>query len=309
MYDLIIIGAGPAGMTAAIYAARKQMSLLVISDETGGQALYANSIDNYPGFRLISGYDLAKNFEKHMKDYNVEQVFDFAVSIDRKDQTFTVKVTDGTVYESRTIILATGKSPKDLDVPGEKEFKGKGVAYCATCDAPMYAGEDVIVAGTGNAGLQAAIQLAKIARKVYVFDFVEDFFGDKILVDTMKTFSNVEIMLHTKIIQINGSIMMENVTIQDQLTDKQRTIPATGIFISIGSKPNTAFVPDFVEKAENGEIKIDCGNLTNIPGFFAAGDATNVQGKQIIIAAGEGAKALLSAYNYIIYTFPHKHDQ
>ncbi|MHB1458797.1 MAG: NAD(P)/FAD-dependent oxidoreductase [Armatimonadota bacterium] len=309
MYDIIIIGAGPAGMTAAIYAARKQMNLLVISDETGGQALYANSIDNYPGFRLISGYELAKNFEKHMEDYNVEPVFDKAVSIDLNDRVFTVKVSEGASYESRTVILATGKVPRDLGVPGEDDFKGKGVAYCATCDAPMYAGEDVVIAGTGNAGLQAAIQLAKIARKVYVIDFVEDFYGDKLLVNTMTSFANVEVMLQTKIIEIKGSIMMESAVTENLVTGEMREIPATGIFISIGSKPNTAFVPDFIEKAENGEIKIDCANTTNVPGFFAAGDATTVPGKQIIIAAGEGAKALLSAYNYLIYTFPHAHKQ
>ena len=308
MYDLIIIGAGPAGMTAAIYAARKQMKQLLISDETGGQALYANSIDNYPGFRLISGYDLAKNFETHMKDYNVEQVFDLVISINMKDRTFVVNVAGGASYESHAVILATGKAPKDLGVPGENEYKGKGVAYCATCDAPMYAGEDVVIAGTGNAGLQAAIQLAKIAKKVYVVDIVEEFYGDPILVKTLNTFGNVEIMLRTKIVAINGSVMMESVVVQDQETSEQRVIPATGIFVSIGSKPNTAFLPNFIDKTEYGEVKVDCGNNTNVPGFFAAGDATNVQGKQIVIAAGEGAKALLSAYNYIIYTFPRDHD-
>lgn len=306
MYDLIIIGAGPAGMTAAIYAARKQMNQLLISDETGGQALYANSIDNYPGFRLISGYDLARNFEKHMKDYDVEQVLDMAVSVEMNDQIFTVKVAEGASYQSRTVILATGKAPKDLEVPGEKEYKGKGVAYCATCDAPMYSGEDVVVAGTGNAGLQAAIQLAKIARKVYVIDFVKNFFGDKMLIRNMTSFENIEVMLNTKIIEIRGSAMMDSVIVQDQTTGEKHVIPATGIFVSIGSKPNTVFLPDYIDKNEYGEVKVDCGNQTNLPGFFAAGDATNVPGKQIIIAAGEGAKALLSAYTYIIHTFPHE---
>lgn len=304
MYNIIIIGAGPAGMSAAIYAARKQMNQLVISDETGGQALYANSIDNYPGFRQTSGYDLAKAFEKHMKDYGVEPVFDMAKNIELNDRIFTVKTSGGASYETRSLIVASGKAPKDLGVPGENEYKGKGVAYCATCDAPMYAGEDVAIAGTGNAGLQAAIQLAKIARKVYVIDFVRDLYGDSLLVQTMTAFPNVEVMLQTRIVEIKGGAMMESIVIENQTEGEKREIPATGIFVSIGSEPNTAFVPDWINKSPNGEIRIDCANLTNVPGFFAAGDCTNVPGKQIVIAAGEGAKAILSAYNYLLYSFP-----
>lgn len=306
MYDVIILGAGPAGMTAAIYAARKQMKQLLISPDIGGQAIWASKIDNYPGFRLISGFDLALKFEKHMKEFKIEQVIDEAVSLEFGDLVFRVKVRGGSVYEGRSLIVASGKSPRDLDVPGVSEFKGKGVAYCATCDAPMYADEDVAVAGSGNAGLQAAVQLAKIARRVYMIDTVSELSGDPILRRKLLSYGNVEMLLSARIVRVNGSKLVESVTVMNLGTGNERTIPVTGIFVAIGSVPNSAFLPESVTTTDSGEVKVDCANLTNIPGLFAAGDVTNVPGKQVVIAAGEGAKASLSAYNYVLHTFPNE---
>ncbi|MHB1000090.1 MAG: NAD(P)/FAD-dependent oxidoreductase, partial [Armatimonadota bacterium] len=301
MLDLLIIGGGPAGMTAAIYAARKQLSVTIISPEIGGQTAWANDVENYLGYRFIKGYELAQKFEEHMRDFGIKHIMENVTSLVKQDNMFNVSTEIGNTYDSKAVIVASGRSARKLGVPGEDEFKGKGVAYCATCDAPLFAGEDVVVAGGGNAGLGAAVQLQKIANKVYVIESMGKLTCDPVLQSHIKAASNVETFINTEITSINGTAMMESVSIRDIETGKESTIPATGIFIEIGSSPNIAFLPKEVEVTSYNEIMIDCANHTNIPGLFAAGDVTNVPGKQIIIAAGEGAKSLLSVYDYILH--------
>lgn len=303
MQDLIIIGGGPAAMAAAVYGARKKLDQILIAPEFGGQQVWATEVENYLGFRLISGYDLARKFEEHVRDFGVPMVVDRVVSLSKEGNVFTVKTEGGEEYQSHAVIVASGRSALNLGVPGEEEFKGKGVAYCATCDAPLFAGEDVAVAGGGNAGLYAVIQLAKIAGKVYLLEAASFLRGDQELQDKIKKTPNVQIFLRTRVTQVKGDKFVKSIGMENLETGEQSEIPVTGIFVEIGSRPNTAFLPPEVKLTERGEVEVDCLDKTSMPGLYAAGDVSSVPAKQIIIAAGEGAKALLSAYEYLVRNF------
>ena len=303
MQDVVIIGGGPAGITAAIYAARKQLDFVIISPDIGGQAAWASDVENYLGYTMISGFDLVEKFEEHVKKYNIDVIDDRVTALEHRDKTFLTKLESGKEYESRAVIVASGRSARNLGVPGEEEYKGKGVAYCATCDAPLFAGEDVAVVGGGNAGLSAAVQLSKIARHV---DLIEEFpklMGDATFISRLSGANNVKIRTNTEVVKVTGNKLVEGISIRDLNTKATQDIPVTGVFVEIGSLPNTGFLPKDVNLTSSGEIVIDCANRSNVPGLFAAGDVSNVPHKQIIIAAGEGAKALLSAYDYIVRNF------
>ncbi|MHB0913671.1 MAG: NAD(P)/FAD-dependent oxidoreductase [Armatimonadota bacterium] len=302
MRDLVIIGGGPAGTAASIYGARKRMDFVVVSPEVGGQAIWAPQVENYLGFQMISGADLVEKFEEHVKKYGVQVIRERAASIEQREKGFLTRLESGEELSSRAVVVCTGRSARNLGVPGEEEFMGKGVAYCATCDAPLFAGEDVAVAGGGNAGLGAAEQLMKVANKVYVIEPASKLMGDGMLSDKVRSAPNVEILTGTSITAISGTKMVEGITVRD--SSGERKIPVTGVFVEIGSKPNSDFLPKEVALNEVGEVEVDCMNRTSTPGLFAAGDVTNVPHKQILIAAGEGAKALLSAYEYVIHTRP-----
>jgi len=275
----------------------------MIAPEFGGQQVWATEIENYLGFRLISGYDLARKFEEHVRDFGVPMVVDRVVSVSKEGDNFKVKTEGGEEYQSHTVIVASGRSALNLGVPGEEEFKGKGVAYCATCDAPLFEGEDVAVAGGGNAGLYAVIQLAGIAGKVYLLEAASFLRGDQELQDKIKNTPNVQTFLRTRVMQIKGEKFVKSICIQNLETGEETTLPVTGVFVEIGSRPNTGFLPPDVKLTERGEVEVDCLDKTNMPGLFAAGDVSSVPAKQIIIAAGEGAKALLSAYEYLVRNF------
>ena len=304
MHDLVIIGGGPAGMTAAIYAARKQLDIVMISLDIGGQATWAVDVDNYLGYRLISGLDLVNKFEEHVRDLGIKVVNNRVNSIKKKDKTFIVDTEDKEGYNSRTVIVATGRTPKELGVPGEDKYKGKGVAYCATCDAPLFAGEEVAVVGGGNAGLDATIQLISIARKVSLIESEPKLTGDLSLQENIFSASNVKILTGTEVVSFGGDNMLQELVVRKIGTNETTTIPATGVFVEIGSSPNASFLPDDIRTNEYKEIIIDCWNRTNVPGLYAAGDVTDIPHKQIIIAAGEGSKALLSTYYYLTREFP-----
>lgn len=296
MYDLIIIGAGPAGITATVYAARKRMNFLVISGDIGGQAAWSGDIENYTGYQFITGPELASKFEDHMRKYGValregENVTDLRKSGDK-----VIVKTDKGEYESRTAIVASGKRSRELSVPGEKEFKNRGLTYCATCDGPLFADKDVAVIGGGNSALDAVLQLMNIARHVYLVNIVSHLTGDPVMIDKVHESDKVTIMNNAKVTGIMGSGMVKGVKVKCDGEDKD--IPVEGVFVEIGLIPNSHFAPD-LEKNALGEIKVDCHNRTNIPGIFAAGDVTDVPEKQIIIAAGEGSKASLSAFKYL----------
>ncbi|NQT33112.1 MAG: FAD-dependent oxidoreductase [Candidatus Omnitrophica bacterium] len=296
MYDLIIIGAGPAGITASVYAARKEMDFIVLTMDIGGQTAWSGDIENYLGYQFITGTELTSKFEEHIKKYNVEvKEAEEVIEISKNGDDVLVR-TDSSEYRARSLIVASGKQSKPLGVPGEEEYRNKGVAYCATCDAPLFAGKTVAVIGGGNSALEAALQLIKIAKHIYLINITPELGGDTIIRDKVAASDNVTIMNNSQVKEIFGSTFVEGIKIETE--KKEETLSLEGVFVEIGLKPNTAFKSD-LEKNEQGEIVVNCNNETNTPGIFAAGDVTNVLEKQIIIAAGEGAKATLSAFRYI----------
>ena len=296
MYDLIIIGAGPAGITAAIYAIRKRLNLLVISKDIGGQTAWSGDIENYTGYQFISGPELTVKFEEHMRTYKVPLKDSEDVSDVRKIGGKIIVKTDKASYESRTVIIASGKRSRELNCPGEKEFKNKGLTYCATCDAPLFAGKDVAVIGGGNSALDAVLQLMRIARHVYLINIVSHLTGDPVMVESVESSDAVTMMNNTRVLGISGDKMVNSMKVNKE--GKTEELSVGGVFVEIGLTPNSHFAPD-AEKNSYGEIKVDSYNRTNIPGIFAAGDVTDVPEKQIIIAAGEGAKASLTAFRYL----------
>lgn len=296
IYDLAIIGAGPAGITAAVYAARKKMNPLVITKDIGGQASLSGDIQNYTGYQFISGPELAIKFEEHMRKFNFEIKENEEVKelISRKG-TFLVK-TDKDNYQAKTVIVASGKRSRELGVTGERKFRNKGLTYCATCDGPLFAGRDVAVIGGGNSALDAALQLIKIANHIYIINITYSLTGDGIMREKIRVDNKVSIFNNSRVKEILGDSFVQAIKIEE---DKEEKILAVqGIFVEIGLIPNSEFAPS-LEKNERKEIIVNQRNETNIPGIFAAGDVTNVPEKQIIIAAGEGAKAVLSAFRYL----------
>lgn len=296
MYDLIIIGAGPAGITAAIYAIRKRINILVISMDIGGQAAWSGEIENYTGYQVVSGPELTSKFEEHMRKYGIPlKENESVVEIKKVDDKILVK-TDKGVYESKTAIIASGKRSRELNVPGEKEYKNKGLTYCATCDGPLFSDKDVAVIGGGNSALDATLQLIKIARHVYLINIVGHLTGDPVMMEKVEEAKNVSIMNNTRVLSINGDKMVSSIKVEKD--HKPEELKVEGIFVEIGLIPNSYFVPE-VDKNALGEIKVDSYNRTNIPGIFAAGDVTDVPEKQIIIAAGEGSKSALGVFRYL----------
>jgi len=296
MYDLIIIGAGPAGITAAVYAARKKMDFLVLTGDIGGQAAWSGDIENYTGYQFISGPELAQKFEEHMRKYDIPvKEKEEVIEVSKLDKNILVRTLKGE-YQSRTVIIASGKRSRELGVPGEKEFKNKGLTYCATCDGPLFAGKDVAIIGGGNSALDAALQLIKIARKVFIINSALSLGGDLIMRQKVESAGKVVIKNNSQVSAVLGGKFVEKIRFISQA--KEEEISVQGIFVEVGLIPNSGFIKD-VEKNSYGEIKINSNNETSIPGIFAAGDVTDVAQKQIIIAAGEGSKASLGVFNYI----------
>jgi len=296
IYDLIILGAGPAGITAAVYAARKKMDFLVLSQDVGGQTAWSGDIENYTGYQFITGPELTSKFEEHMKAFTAPLNMPEAARDIQKEKDLIKVVTDKNEYVSKAVIIATGKRPRMLNVPGEKEFKNKGVTYCATCDGPLFKGKKVAVIGGGNSALDATLQLMKISPKVYMINIAKSLTGDPIMIESVKKSANVEIFNSSKVKEITGDKFVKSITIEKE--GKILNFDVEGIFIEIGLIPNSEF--DKVTKHnEYGEVIVDCHNSTNIEGVFAAGDVTTVPEKQIVIACGEGSKAALSVFRYL----------
>ncbi len=295
-YDLIIIGAGPAGITASVYAARKKMDFIVISKDIGGQTALSGDIENYTGYQFITGPELTEKFEEHMKKYQISvKEGERAEEVKKEKDLITIKTDKGT-YKSKTCIIASGTRWKELNVPGEKEFKNKGLTYCATCDAPIFANKNVAVIGGGNSGLEAALQLIKIAKKIYLINIAEELTGEGILQEKVKESDKITIMNKSAVSEIKGEKMVGSIIVKTP--DAEKELAVEGVFVEIGLKPNSEFI-ESVEKNKNGEIKVTSGNETSVKGIFAAGDVTDAPEKQIIVAAGEGSKAALSAFRYL----------
>ena len=297
MYDLIIIGAGPAGITSSVYAARKRINFLVITKDIGGQAALSADVENYTGYQFVTGPELVAKFEEHMRKFDFVLKENEAVrDIVKSDEKTVTVSTDKGVYETRTAIISSGKKSKELNVAGENEFKNRGVSYCATCDAPVFADKDVAVIGGGNSALDAAMQLIKIARRVYVINIAAQLTGDEVMREALYNSKKVEVMNNTAVSAILGDKFVSGIRVKRG--GKEEALSVQGVFVEIGLIPNTEFVKG-VERNSLGEIKVNSSNETSIPGIFAAGDATDVPAKQIIIAAGEGAKAAIAASRYL----------
>lgn len=300
LYDLIIIGAGPAGLCAAVYAARKLLKTLIISKDIGGQVALTYDIENYLGFSQIDTADLIKKFDEHVEKYGVEKIIGTEVSaLELTGKIKGVITGEGKTYLGKTIIIATGKRPRLLNVPGEKDLIGRGVTYCSTCDAPLFAGADVAVVGGGNSALEAVIDLVKVASKVYMVSLTP-LTGDSMLQDKVRGYPNVEIFTEYDTTRVIGSSVVEGIEVKSLKTGEVKSLNVEGIIIEIGLFPNSNLVIDTLESNRHGEIVIDNRCRTGLAGVFACGDVTDVPFKQVIVAAGEGAKAALAAYDYLI---------
>lgn len=298
-YDVIIIGGGAAGLTAAIYTCRKKLKTAIISLDLGGQTMLTNHIENYPGFESISGPELMSKFEQQASKFGAEIFMGEVESIKKKKDSFTVELKNKEKYESKTIVLAFGKTARRMNVPGEDKFFGRGVSTCATCDAPFYKDKTVAVIGGGNSALEAAELLAQFAKKVYLIHRREEFRADEITIDKVKKTKKIEILLNYVPTEVKGDKFVELFKIENTKTKEQKNLKVDGIFVEIGYELKTEWLKDLIKLNNMGEIIIDDRCRTSQAGVFAAGDVTTVPFKQTVISAGEGAKAGLEAYKYI----------
>jgi len=300
-YDLIIIGGGPAGITAGIYATRQKLNTLLITKDFGGQmGRKALSIENYPGFEEISGPELIKRFERHLRKQKIDIERDKVTKIKKVDSKFFVFTESKNKFEARAVIVASGADPRPLEVPGEKEFIGRGVSYCTVCDGPLFADKTVAVIGGGNSGFEAAIYLSKIAKKVYILEYAPKVAADKVNQERVKEIKNIQVITNAALQKIQGKKFVDSIVYKERETQKEKVLKVEGVFIEIGSQPATSFIKGLVDFNEKDEIKINHKTCeTNVEGLFAAGDITDIPLKQIVVAAGEGAKAAFSAYKYL----------
>ena len=300
LYDVIIIGSGPAGMTAAIYSARKGLKTLVLSKDVGGQLNLSAELENYLGYSYIEAPELINRFEEHVERFDITRVVgEEVVNLELADKIKIVHTQAGNCYQGRTLIIASGKYPRSLGVPGEDRLLGKGVAYCATCDAPFYKDKVVAVVGGGNSALEAAGELQRWATHVYLV-VRGTYSADDILVDRVTRMEKMEVLLNYDTLEILGEQQVTGLRVRSRDDHSERTLTVDGVFVEIGLLPNTAFAMDVLELNADGEIIIDCQTHTGVPGVFAAGDVTNVRDKQVLVAAGEGVKAALRAHEYLL---------
>ena len=302
LYDVTVVGSGPAAVSAAIYAARKGLNVAMIGVKIGGQVLDTNEIENIIGTISTTGAKFAQTLEKHLKEYEVAFKEGHLVKEIKEDGKDKILVTDdGKSYKSKTVIIATGAKPRSLNIPGEAECVGKGVHYCSTCDGPFYKGLDVAVIGGGNSGVEAALDLSGIAKSVTLIEFMPELKADKVLQEKLAEQSNIKVILNSATTKVNGNEFVENIIYKNRETEEEKTLNVEGMFVEVGLSPRSEVVKDLVETNKIGEIVINPeNNSTSAAGIFAAGDVTNIKQKQIIIAMGEGAKAALSAFDYLI---------
>lgn len=299
MYDVIIIGSGPAGLTAGIYSTRREMKTLIIGKELGGQLIWASGIENYPGFEQINSFELIAKMSEQATKLGAKIISSEVSEIIREDDSFFTIKTVSEVYRSKTIIIAMGLSPRRLSVPGERELNGRGVSYCANCDGPLYKGKVVAVIGSGNAALDAAEILSKIAAKVYLINRGHDFKAFDVLVKAVEKCTNIEIIYNAETKEIGGINKVENIKYNELLNNKINKINVDGVFVEIGRVAATDIVAPFVERNEQQQIIVNNRAETKTLGVFAAGDVTNSEIKQITVAVGQGTIAALNAYQYL----------
>jgi len=295
----IIIGGGPAGLAAAVYAARKQLKTLLVSVDIGGQINWTLGIENYLGYQFIEGPELIDKFQTQVKQFPIDQKIGEKVSrLGKIEGGFEAISEDGNRYQARTAILATGKKPRRLNVPGETELTGRGVTYCAICDGPVFAGQKVAVVGGGNSALEAALDMVKIAEHVNLVSLTP-LTADSVLIDRLSGAKNLAIFTEYQAEKIEGQDFVEGIRIKDLKSGEEKRLEVTGVFIEIGLVPNSDLVKGLIDLNKWGEVPINCSCETTMPGLYAAGDVTSVPEKQIIVAAGEGSKAALQAHRYL----------
>ncbi|MCC7122335.1 MAG: alkyl hydroperoxide reductase subunit F [Gammaproteobacteria bacterium] len=306
-YDVLIVGGGPAGAAAAVYAARKGVRTGIVAERFGGQTRDTLGIENYPSVLATDGPAFAAALEAHVRHYDVDlMALQRVTRLEPATQPGAyakVILDNGAVLKSRTVILATGARWRNIDVPGERQYKTKGVAYCPHCDGPLFKGKDVAVIGGGNSGVEAAIDLAGVVGSVTLLEFDRALRADHVLVDKLKSMPNVSIHVNAQTTEITGDGQTVNgLRYTDRASGEQHFVGLAGVFIQIGLVPNTEFLKGTIELSKSGEIIVDAKCATSMPGIFAAGDVTTVPYKQIVIAASEGAKAALSAFEHLIRT-------
>lgn len=295
--DIIIIGGASAAQSAAIYAKRAGMDVLVIADEYGGQINNTDVVENWLGTKSISGPDLAEKFTEHMREYDVdEQHGEKAVDVRKDGDTFTVETESGDEFQAYSVIIATGGSRRRLNVEGEEEFRNKGVAYCAVCDGPLYKGEEVAVVGGGYAGTEAADYLSDVAEHVYLLSRSGNLSGEEITINKVENDENVEVLREAEVDSFEGEQLLEEVKYVHKDEAKELDVP--GAFIEIGTVPNSD-ITDLVETNDSGKIKVDRDMETGVEGLYAAGDVNNLGAQQLVVSAGQGCDAALNASEYV----------
>ncbi|MEK7099270.1 MAG: FAD-dependent oxidoreductase [Patescibacteria group bacterium] len=304
LYDVIIIGGGPAGCAAAVYTARKRLKTLLIADSFGGQSIVSDDIQNWIGEPHISGFELAQKFEAHIRAFPdvVDIKTERANMVAKKGDGFEVRTEQGNAYEGSTVILGAGARRRKLGILGEDAYNGKGVAYCSTCDAPLFSGKKIVVVGSGNAGLEAVQDLFPYASEIYLLEKGGAVRGDQLTHEEIQKNPKLkQIIFHADSQEIIGNTFVTGLKYRDTETGEEHTLAAEGIFIEIGSIPNSEMVKDLVERDPWGQVKIDSKHgTTSCPGVFAAGDITDDPYKQNNISAGDAVKAALAAYDYIL---------
>lgn len=299
-FDVLVVGGGPAGASAAIYAARKGIRTGIVAERFGGQVRDTKGIENFISVKYTEGSNLAANLEEHVKEYDIDVMLPQKVKYMEKKDYIHVNLEKGGTLKSKTVIISTGARWRNVGVPGEAEYKNKGVAYCPHCDGPLFKGKDVAVIGGGNSGIEAAIDLAGVVNHVTVLEFLPELKADSVLQERLYSLPNVTVLKNVQTKEITGEKKVNGITYMERDTGTERHIELEGVFVQIGLVPNTEWIGDFLEQNRFGEIIVDKHNATSIPGIFAAGDCTDSPNKQIIISMGSGANAALGAFDYLI---------
>jgi alkyl hydroperoxide reductase subunit F len=300
VYDILIVGAGPAGLTAGVYCARKLLKTVIISETIGGQAIESWAIENYMGYRMVSGDDLMRKFEEQVREQkNIHLELDRVLTLDRTGNEFLANTATGAAFRARAVILAQGKHPRTLGIEEEDRYWGRGLSVCSTCDGPLFKDKVVAIVGGGNSALQTAIEMSGIAKEVHLI-VRSRIKADECNIKRYEQKKNITTYLNSVVSKLKGNSMLSGITLKDRDSGKEIDITVDGIFLEIGWIPNTDFLEGLVEMNADKEVIIDINCHTSVPGIYASGDVTIIKTKQIITAAGEGAKAALSAYEYLM---------
>ncbi|MBN1469224.1 MAG: FAD-dependent oxidoreductase [Fusobacteriaceae bacterium] len=300
IYESFIIGGGPAAMTAAVYLMRKGIKTAIVAGKIGGQVGDTKGIENYMGYNYIEGDELVTKFSSQVRQFEIAfRENTFVENIRVEDGIKFIKLSDGIEYRAKTVIIAAGSKWRQLNVPGEDKLRGRGVCYCAICDGPFFKGLDIAVVGGGNSGVEAALDLSKMVKSIKVLEFADKLNADKVLVDKLLETPNIEAITSAQVVEILGDQGVSGIKYKDRVSGEEKIVEVEGVFVEIGLVPNSQFVEGLVELNKFKEIVVNKGCETTVEGIYACGDITDVPFKQIIIASGEGAKAALSACEYL----------